>query len=364
MLAQFVIAGFISGSTIESNEIISSSINNGNGTFSVDENGILSATKGRIGCDKDGNGGFIIDADKLYSGKESISSGKNGVYLGTDGIALGVNSTFKVDSLGNLTAASADITGRITANEGYIGGTNGFTIQAGKMYSGKSSASDSNAGIYLGTDGIALGANSVFKVTNDGVLTATSGYIGGAKIMGNALRSDNGNWSVNSDGTALFKNVAVTGGSSSLNIGGDFYLFGNALNDFNELVANKVTANYVNVTLGLESKYAKISELDAVSIRVGNLEGNHVSANDFDAVKADIRNLNASNITTGTLSVDRLNIEGIVREMKSYTLQCINFTAQTIRGSGFELYEGETGYVHLSLKTINIGGNTYKLLGA
>lgn len=369
VLAQFVIAGFIAGSTIEGNEIIGGTItgstfNNGNGTFSVDKDGILSATKGRIGCDQSGNGGFIIDSNKLYSGKDSISSAQSGVYLGTDGISLGADSTFKVDSLGNLTASSATVTGRITANEGFIGGANGFTIQAGKMYSGKPGINDSNAGIYLGTDGIALGANSVFKVTNGGDLTATSGHIGGANITHNAICSDNGNWAIYSNGTAVFKNVAVTGDNSSLIIGGRFDLSGVALNDFNDLVVKKITADYVNVTLGLRSTYATIDNLNAVSLTVNNLNSDHVSVNDLEAVKASFNTLDASNITAGTLSVDRLNIAGIVSGMSSYTLQCVNFTAQTIRGSGFELYQGDMGYQRLSLKTINIDGINYKLLGA
>lgn len=369
VLAQFVIAGFIAGSTIEGNEIIGGTItgstfNNGNGTFSVDKDGILSATKGRIGCDQSRNGGFIIDSNKLYSGKDSISSAQSGVYLGTDGISLGADSTFKVDSLGNLTASSATVTGRITANEGFIGGANGFTIQAGKMYSGKPGINDSNAGIYLGTDGITLGANSVFKVTNGGDLTATSGHIGGANITHNAICSDNGNWAIYSNGTAVFKNVAVTGDNSSLDIGGQFNLIGTALNNFNNLVANKITADYVNVTLGLRSTYATIDNLNAVSLTVDNLSGDHVSVKDFEAVKARFNTLDASNITAGTLSVDRLNIAGIVSGMSSYTLQCVNFTAQTIRGSGFELYQGDMGYQRLSLKTINIDGINYKLLGA
>lgn len=369
VLAQFVIAGFIAGSTIEGNEIIGGTItgstfNNGNGTFSVDKDGILSAAKGRIGCDQSGNGGFIIDSNKLYNGKDSISSAQSGVYLGTDGISLGADSTFKVDSLGNLTASSATVTGRITANEGFIGGANGFTIQAGKMYSGKPGINDSNAGIYLGTDGIALGANSVFKVTNGGDLTATSGHIGGANITHNAICSDNGNWAIYSNGTAVFKNVAVTGDNSSLIIGGRFDLSGVALNDFNDLIVKKITADYVNVTLGLRSTYATIDNLNAVSLTVKNLNSDHVSVNDLEAVKARFNTLDASNITAGTLSVDRLNIAGIVSGMSSYTLQCVNFTAQTIRGSGFELYQGDMGYQRLSLKTINIDGINYKLLGA
>ena len=302
VLAQFVIAGFIAGSTIEGNEIIGSTFNNGNGTFSVDKDGILSAAKGRIGCDQSGNGGFIIDSNKLYSGKDSISSAQSGVYLGTDGISLGADSTFKVDSLGNLTASSATVTGRITANEGFIGGANGFTIQAGKMYSGKPGINDSNAGIYLGTDGIALGANSVFKVTNGGDLTATSGHIGGANITHNAICSDNGNWAIYSNGTAVFKNVAVTGDNSSLDIGGQFNLIGAALNNFNNLVANKVTANYIDVTVKLSTTYATIK----------TLESDYVKTDKFEAKTAELGDLIAQKIDAAIVEADYMEVENWV----------------------------------------------------
>ena len=374
VLAQFVIAGFIAASTIEGNEIIGGTItgshfNNGNGTFSVDENGILSATKGRIGCDKNGNGGFIIDADKLYSSKDSISSEKNGVYLGTDGIALGANSTFKVDNLGHLSATSADITGRITANEGYIGGTNGFTIQAGKMYSGKLNINDNNAGIYLGTDGIALGANSVFKVSNDGVLTATSGYIGGAKIMSNAIRSDNGNWSINSNGTAVFKNVAVTGNASSLNIGGSFYLTGTALNNFNDLVANKVTANYIDVTVGLTANFARIKTLEAIAARVGALEADHVSAGTISSINGQIGNIQSDYISASVVKSNYMEIATWTNagKIKADKIDVASLWGSNINITGhigiasianFSVDNRNVGWIN-----INIGTNSYKVLG-
>lgn len=246
VLAQFLLAGYIAGSTIEGNEIIGGTItgsrfNNGNGTFSVDENGVLSAAKGRIGCDRDGNGGFVIDSNKLYRDKDSISSGKSGVYLGTDGISLG--------------------------------------------------------------------ANSVFKVTNSGVLTATSGQIGGANITNNAIRSDNGNWSINSDGTAVFKSVAITGNSSSLNIGGGFEMTGTALDQFNNLVANKVTANYIDATVGLRATYATINTLDAVSARVGSLEADHVSVAQLNAANARIDNLSATKIDAAIVKADYMEVK-------------------------------------------------------
>ena len=43
----------------------------------------------------------------------------------------------------------------------------------------------------MGTDGIALGASSVFKVTSAGVLTSTSGTIGGWSIDDSKIYSSN-----------------------------------------------------------------------------------------------------------------------------------------------------------------------------
>ena len=55
----------------------------------------------------------------------------------------------------------------------------------------KASLTDSNTGVHVGTDGIALGASSVFKVTHAGVITAASGTIGGWDIASTTLSSGN-----------------------------------------------------------------------------------------------------------------------------------------------------------------------------
>jgi hypothetical protein len=141
----------------------------GNATFA----GTLSAPNGTIG-------GFTIDG-KLYNQKTTLTDANDGIYLATDGIALGANNKFKVLSNGALTATSATITGAITATSGFIGtAADGFSINSSYIAKGKISLTDSNSGVYVGADGIALGASSVFKVTNAGVLTATSANITGA----------------------------------------------------------------------------------------------------------------------------------------------------------------------------------------
>jgi len=90
------------------------------------------------------------------------------------------NGTFEVDSSGNLTASSANITGQVKARTGYIGtDAAGFSIDSNNIHKGKAALTDANDGVYVGADGIALGANSAFKVTPDGSFVANNATIKG-----------------------------------------------------------------------------------------------------------------------------------------------------------------------------------------
>lgn len=60
--------------------------------------------------------------------------------------------------------------------------TSNINISGGSIKIGKKTISDSNDGLYLGSDGIALGSNNKFKVLSDGTLTADSGTIAGYTI--------------------------------------------------------------------------------------------------------------------------------------------------------------------------------------
>ena len=134
--------------------------------------GRLSAPSGTIG-------GFTISTTKIYKTKTTYSSTTAGVYIGTDGIGLGAG-TFYVTSAGALTCTS-----------GAIGG---FTIGASSIYKTKTAYNNSTAGVYVGTDGIGLGAGT-FYVTSAGALTATSANITGT---------------INATG-GTFTNVTITG---------------------------------------------------------------------------------------------------------------------------------------------------------
>lgn len=301
LLAQFVIAGYVAGSVIEGTEIIGGTItgsdfNNGNGTFHVDKNG-------------------------------------------------------------KLLASSADITGNINANSGTIGGKNGFTITSGKLYSGnKSSLESANSGVHIGSDGIALGPSSPFKVTPDGKFISTSGAIGGWTISSNKLsasgieiysggylRATNGNWIINADGTATFKNVHISGvqsgstfgsigynGSNTYgNFSGPSYFGSNVGNPFSgtcvthiqSISADHIYANYIRgIVADIDDLYAdyaninnlvagkaSVEQLNAVSANLTSLIADKATIAQLNAVNGRFDSIDAGSIKTGTMSVNRIN---------------------------------------------------------
>ena len=102
------------------------------------------------------------------------------------------NSTnvFYADKNGIKIRGNAEVTGKITATSGYIGNsTSGFTIRSTSIANGKTSLNDNYQGVYIGTDGIALGSS--FKVSSTGAVTASNLSITGGSInIGNKFVVD------------------------------------------------------------------------------------------------------------------------------------------------------------------------------
>lgn len=170
--------------SINGASIVLGGSNNGSGTLTINNgNGQNIGTWN--------NGGIEVKAGTVKLGSKASRDDANaGVYIGSNGIGLGANSPFKVTDAGALTASNANITGTVKATSGEIGsGDNKFTITGNHIANGKSTLLDGNNGVYVGTDGIALGASSKFKVTDAGVLTAT-----GVDISG-TLKTTSGNTS-------------------------------------------------------------------------------------------------------------------------------------------------------------------------
>lgn len=116
------------------------------------------------------------DISAKVSKTDSNQSSTFGWTLDTMGFDIwnSSGSVFKVNTSG------VEIIGKVTATSGYIGtAQSGFAIGSTYIRNGMNGMVDNtHNGIYVGTDGIALGKGK-FKVTNTGYITASSGIIGG-----------------------------------------------------------------------------------------------------------------------------------------------------------------------------------------
>lgn len=188
--------------------------------------GQITANSGYIG----GTTGWAITSGALTSvnGKVGMQSNStaNGIAFYAGNATPG-SAPFRVDNEGDLTATSATITGTITANSGYIGGTSGWAITTGilKSVNGKvGMQSNSNANGIAFYAGNATPGNAPFRVDNEGDLIATSatitGAISGSTITGGSINIGNGNFVVNSSGALTATNATITGGSITITSGG------------------------------------------------------------------------------------------------------------------------------------------------
>lgn len=195
-------------------------------TFEVTNDGELTAINARIEghiIAKTGEiAGFEIK-DNYLQYKEEF--GSDYVYVGTDAIKLGEAFTeviegtyverypFYVTNKGYLYASDAEIVkGSIAGfkiNQHY--NTSSQIYDKGWIAYNKESLTDNKFGVYIGTDGISLGANSVFKIDQYGNVTANALTATNANISGyiNASSGKIGNFNI-SNGSIVY-----TSGSGS-----------------------------------------------------------------------------------------------------------------------------------------------------
>ena len=151
-------------------------INLGSGKFAVTNEGALTSTSGTIG-------GFTIDTTNIRTGTLTSTSDGN-IGLSTVAFSRTINGTSRSlrFAIGGNFGVGAN--GALYSSSGNIGG---FTIGSASIYNGMTSRDDTtNNGIWVGTNGIALGKGA-FKVTNTGSLTATSGSIGGLTLTSTSM---------------------------------------------------------------------------------------------------------------------------------------------------------------------------------
>lgn len=210
--AKFVSAGYINGSQIIGGEIYSQNYNSTTGAYVNLNNGEFSLAGGKI----------------KYNEDENV----------------------------------LDLTGKITATSGQIGG---FTIGDTYLANGTTSLVGATNSVYLGTDGISCG--NTFKVTKsgkitatdvdlEGKITATDGKIGGWTISGTSLvreyTSDNITRSIFMQGYGTDTNNAIaarhkegtdTSWKYDFYVRNDGYLYAN-----NADIKGKITASSGSIT--------------------------------------------------------------------------------------------------------------------
>lgn len=206
----------------------------GSGNFKVNEHGHITAKGGGTIA------GWNISDKQLTKGKVGLSSdnGKDTNKAFWAGGTSSSNSLFNVDFNGDLVANTA------TLGKGSSKITLGQSAEIKKdsqgreyhpysaIYSGeKNQLNSTKGGLYLGTDGIALGSASSstdengntiniskFQVNNDGTLYARSGYIGGSGKSGwtignTSLYNTKNNLTHNSTGVYIGTNGIGLGGA-------------------------------------------------------------------------------------------------------------------------------------------------------
>lgn len=230
--------------------------------------GIIAADRGYIGT---GSKYWVIenyedgsnsnnDRSYIYNGTNSVTSTTEGVYLGTDGIRNYKDSTHYVTiKNGVISALGVDLSGKIIATSGTIGG---FQIDSSSVHT-KSVAITSNA-----DNSIALSSADFTRTINS---TSRAG-----------LRFAIGDkFGVTGDGTIYASNVDLTG----------------------KIVATSGTIGGIEI----ENGALKVS-----SINIGNLEGasNYAQKTDvtqaIDNIEADIED--AKKVATNYLSIDSTGI--------------------------------------------------------
>lgn len=307
-----------------------------NGEFT----GKITALEGYIG---NYSNGWTIGSTAIYNGKPSLDSTTRGIYIGTDGISLGSGTYYvKATNAGSLSANNVDISGKITATSGYIGGANGWTIGSTYIYNGKPSLNSSTTGVYIGTDGISLGSggNYSFKVTSAGLLTATNADIRGAiTATSGSIGSGSTVWTIGS-GAIYNGKPSYASTASGIYIGVDGISFGTSTYSFKVDSAGHVTTNYITATGGTiggftitsdslyTNNHSYINDTAYAGVYIGDDGISILSSGGDYYLKADVPN--KLFMFKGTLYADAGEIGGCSISNGTLQIAAANITSGTI----------------------------------
>lgn len=275
-------------------------------------------------------GGCTLEGDEIIGGtlkSSNYAAGKTGslINLNDGTFEFNANNELKLtlDKDGILT-----VKGTIKADKGYIGGKNGFTIEDGKLYSGKSSLMSSDNGIYIGTDGISLGVNSVFRVTPQGTI-----YAKDIHLSDNAYISSTVSRPFSGTTVPHIEELATN------------YIKVNYLDSMNANISN-LFANEAQLGNLIATK-ASITDLDAAVARIGQIESTYITAKKVEAEYMEVKNW----VHAGYIRADKINVE----ELTSHITNSRYFNGAVIKCKAINIEGGlsQTG------PTICVGEGTF-----
>ena len=286
--------------------------------------------------------------------KAAIGDDKDGMCLSLDGIALGADNVFTVTKAGYVTAKSGTIGGWTLSSDTIHTGADATSFILDKnnkklRIGAKADIDDGNIGVHLGTDGLAIGANSVFKVTAAGVLTATSGTIAGWSIESGYLEKDGTRLNAGTNNGYLGIGVTEYNANDGIWLGevsDGVYKFS---------INNSDGSKYFRYTDSAFEIAAGNFSLDSsgnITATNANLSGTITASHINLSTAAISGTLSASKITAGTITADRMDTSFM-------TSSELNLTNSADADCGLRITNDGDGYNQIVME----GANCELLMG-
>lgn len=276
---------------------------------------------------------------------------------------------FKANSNGITVTGSGKFSGEVSATSGAIGG---FTLANGVLYTnGKTGIDTDLNGVHISASGISLGKQGVFKVTNQGAITAKSGTIGGFTLTNNAIyngkKSLNDNvdgvyigtggialgkgdkFQVNSSGAVTASNLTIKGGSININNGA-----------FVVDVNGNLTANNGSFGGNVYAKNIKYYDGTSGSANYGTLDGAAITAKTIKGSgKGTVGQLDPLSVGGGDIAYGSISggaAGSSYSHIKQNTLTDLNVVPNTYSGGGLST-KSLTSEIGTSLGLADLFGN-------
>jgi len=303
--------------------------------FSVTKEGNLIASTGSLNALNLGEPGataglFISNTNLGYFDGgtwKTYMDNTGSFYLG------GANGSLTWDGSSLTIDGSGKFTGELVANSGFIGGTNGWIIESGRIYS-----QDIELKTGVGTNGYIRNNNNRWIFYNDGsgqlasgtlswtaagVLTLTGGFLGGdnrvqidasgldvgslGSIRGGAtgVATGNGFWMGYAGGAYQFR-IGTASGANSIRWDGSILSIRGALNA-DDIVAGTIVADSVD-SGWVYTNSIHADQITAGTIVADSVDSNWVYTNSIHADQITAGYIHANRIEAGSIEAGKLNV--------------------------------------------------------